>query len=109
MTKLKQNFYLEIKDTEQIVASEFQQPTATWDKKIPVVPNANLEIHTSVSNGKIFEYKTEVIFYTKIENAQNSNNVSNNVAIVASAKFSHHPNANTLQLVMDLFPQYFTE
>jgi O-acetylhomoserine/O-acetylserine sulfhydrylase-like pyridoxal-dependent enzyme len=109
MSILRENFYLEIKDTEQIVVSEFPEPTATWDKKIPVMHNANLEIHTSVSNGKIFEYKTEANIYTRLLENPQANSLSNNVALVSSVTFGHHPGANAYQMVENLFPQYFTE
>ena len=114
MPKLLENFTIEIFDTQEIeIGAVATNSTHTWDTSIPVANTSGLVLEISVSNNKIYEYKTEVkIYYTDstlVSEPDAEGNVANNTAMVVKSVLGHHKGANTLQLVLDAFPQYFIE
>jgi hypothetical protein len=113
MPKLLENFTIEIGETEEIEIGSVPVANVTWDTSIPVANTPGLTFESGISNNKIYEYKTQInIFYADpniITEPDEEGNVANNVALVLSAKLGHIKGANTIQLVLDTFPQYFTE
>jgi hypothetical protein len=113
MPKLLENFTIEIGDTiEKEIGVITPNTSHVWDTTIPVTNTTDLNIETRVSNNIIYEYKTEVKIYytdpTEIIEPDAEGNVANNASLAVTAILSHHKGANTVQLVLDAFPQYFT-
>jgi len=113
MARLRDNFTLEVLETQVIeLGSILSNTEHTWDRSIPSIDSSNLEIHTSISDGKYYEYKTEIsLIYTdpNLPTLDEENNSINNSVVVLNAKFGHYKDADILLAVLNTFPQYFTE
>jgi len=109
MARLRDNFTLEILEIQEIeVGPVLSNTEHTWDRSIPSMDSSNLEIHTSISDGKYYEYKSEINLIYTDPNLPTSEE-GNNSVVVLSAKLGHHKDADILLAVLNTFPQYFTE
>jgi hypothetical protein len=113
MPKLLENFTIEIGDTiEKEIGPVVPNTSHVWDTSIPVANVSGLIFEGLVFNNKMYEYTTPVkILYTdpNLSSPDNEGNVANNTAIIVESIIGHHKGANTIQLVLNMFPQYFTE
>lgn len=113
MARLRDNFTLEVLETQEIELGPVVTNTEhTWDRSIPSIDYSNLEIHTSISDGKYYEYRTEINLCYTDPNApvvNEENTPIDNRVVVLNATLGHHKDADILLAVLNTFPQYFTE